>query len=620
MKKEKLSESELDTIKSIIKENDVQQTISHLSDDLIEEAWNNIPDKLCRVGETVQTPMRIVLTTLPNSPLYRSEVKKDIFNSFCTSLIEIDRKSKGPGEREDTIRVDKDDKNADKSILPTLPPDTKASKLQIESTEDKDSELSTIPSDSKGFQSSPVSKEVADSKLEITPPQIEDFEPPFTLPESNDSEPATAAPMAKVPESPTTSPELAVYGPYSLKNGKVGEEYSDTLDFNKIYPGEEFNENKYTVDGLEEIGLELDSDKKLIKGIPKKAGDPSQNYEFELDVRYKPDRAESERRKISIKILPDPKSMWKTLEPPEEIGDRKPHEYKKLIRLKEDKNGKERVIVAASKRGRSHAHKALFRDDHVSIKYLKELGWSVLAVADGAGYAHLSRVGSQIGCETALKHITMKLTMHDGELTTKIEAIVKNDDNVMHDSNDKALRKLLYEIIAAAGYESAKAIHEEAGKRRAEVKDFSTTLLLAIHKQFDFGEFVASFWVGDGALAIYSESKGIQLLGVPDAGEFSGETRFVTMNEVLTPEELAKRIDYAVTDDFIALFVMTDGVSDPKFVTEKNLKNLSYWDNLWNDLRKTVFDTKEDFDTKLLEWLDFWAEGEHDDRTIAILF
>lgn len=576
MKKEKLSKSELDTIRRIIKENNIQQMIKfHLSDDLIEKVWNNIPkkeaDELYRVGESSHTPMGIILTRLPDNPSYKSKVEKAIFKSFSTSLIEITGKSKASGGTELPIKVYKEHKKPDQAILPTTPPDTKASELPIKSTKDKDSELSSIP------------------------------------------------PETKVPDSPTVAPEVEVYDIYVLKNGKVGQEYLDILDFDKIHPGEKIND--YTVDGLEKIGLELDNDKRLIKGMPQKAGDPSQNYEFELTVRYETDKAEeASRKKISIKILPDPKLMWKNLEPSKGLEDRKPHEYKKLIRLKEDKNGKERFLVAASKRGRSHAHKALFRDDHVEIEYLKELGWSVLAVADGAGYAHLSRVGSQIGCETALKHITGKLGTYDDELTTKIKATVKNDDIVSNDKDDKVLRKLLYKITAAAGYESAKAIHEEAGKRRAEVKNFSTTLLLAIHKQFDFGEFVASFWVGDGALAIYSKSKEVQLLGVPDAGEFSGETRFVTMNEVLTPEELAKRICYAVTDDFTALFAMTDGVSDPRFVTEKNLENLSYWDNLWNDLQKAVFDTKEDFNTKLLEWLDFWAEGEHDDRTIAILF
>jgi len=611
MKKEKLSKSELDTIRRIIKENDAQQTISHLSYDQIEKAWNNIPEKdankLYRVGESSHTPMRIILTGLPDNPSYKSKVEKAVFKSFSASLIEIAGKSKASGGSELPIKVDKNRKKSDQAILPTSPPDTEASELPIKSTKDKDSELTSIPSDSKGFKSAPVSKEIGYSELATTSVQTKGFEP------------ATAPPETKVPDSPTVAPEVEVYDTYALKNGKVGEEYSDTLDFDKIHPGEKIND--YTVDGLEEIGLELDSNKRLIKGMPKKAGDPSQNYEFELTVRYETDNAEeASRKKISIKILPDPKLMWKNLEPPKESEDRKPHEYKKLIRLKEDKNGKERLLIAASKRGRSHAHKALFRDDHVEIEYLKELGWSVLAVADGAGSAHLSRVGSQIGCKTALKHITGKLGTYDDELTTKIKATVKNDDIVSDNRDDKALRKLLYEITAAAGYESAKAIHEEAGKRRAEVKNFSTTLLLAIHKQFDFGDFVASFWVGDGALAIYSESKGVQLLGVPDAGEFSGETMFVTMNRVLTPEELAKRICYAVTDDFTALFAMTDGVSDPKFVTEKNLENSSYWDNLWNNLQKAVFDTKEDFDTKLLEWLDFWAEGEHDDRTIAILF
>ena len=112
----------------------------------------------------------------------------------------------------------------------------------------------------------------------------------------------------------------------------------------------------------------------------------------------------------------------------------------------------------------------------------------------------------------------------------------------------------------------------------------------------------------------------MKLLGVPDGGEFSGETAFITMNMMMTPEELTKRIYYEVVNDFTAFFAMTDGVSDPKFITESNLEKVSFWDGLWNELENEVISSENSIDVKLLEWLDYWVEGEHDDRTIVILF
>ena len=68
---------------------------------------------------------------------------------------------------------------------------------------------------------------------------------------------------------------------------------------------------------------------------------------------------------------------------------------------------------------------------------------------------------------------------------------------------------------------------------------------------------------------------------------------------------------------------MSDGVSDPKFETDANLNNPDKWDALWNDLRENGVELTDDNETskiQLLDWLDFWAPGNHDDRTIAILY
>jgi hypothetical protein len=52
----------------------------------------------------------------------------------------------------------------------------------------------------------------------------------------------------------------------------------------------------------------------------------------------------------------------------------------------------------------------------------------------------------------------------------------------------------------------------------------------------------------------------------PDGGEFSGQTRFLTMREVIADgSEMLRRIKFKLFDKFTMLALMTDGISDPKF-------------------------------------------------------
>jgi hypothetical protein len=93
-------------------------------------------------------------------------------------------------------------------------------------------------------------------------------------------------------------------------------------------------------------------------------------------------------------------------------------------------------------------------------------------------------------------------------------------------------------------------------------------------------------------------------------------------------KDLYTRIRFEIIEDFTALILLTDGVADPKFETDANLNKIEKWDELWYDLNGNNEDKiKVDFskDNKqiadqLLEWLNFWSKGNHDDRTIAILF
>ena len=330
-------------------------------------------------------------------------------------------------------------------------------------------------------------------------------------------------------------------------------------------------------------------------------------------------------RKIPFVINQDPRKLWKNLPvdwenmpEPQYQNEDVQCEYVKVEALNDGAPQKD--IVAASKRGRSHAQEAKPRDDHFKMAHL-ENGWYIMAVADGAGSAMYSREGSRIACETVISHCEKELEKCQG---------FEDNINLWHlDQGSVDAGKLIsadvYRIVGNAALKAHKAINEEAKQQQLPSKTFATTLLLAICKKFEFGWFVASFWVGDGAMCLYDkEAHSATLLGIPDEGEYAGQTRFLTMPEIFSnPKEFYSRLKCKIVPDFTALFLMTDGVSDPKFETDANLNNPDKWDALWEDLKEYGVDLSDDNEAakdQLLNWLDFWSPGNHDDRTIAILY
>ncbi len=113
-----------------------------------------------------------------------------------------------------------------------------------------------------------------------------------------------------------------------------------------------------------------------------------------------------------------------------------------------------------------------------------------------------------------------------------------------------------------------------------------------------------------------------------DVGEFGGGTRFITMPEIFTSEKFATRFSFKVVDDFSYLILMSDGIYDPKFVVEANLPDIKKWKEFLDDLNgkneegiKVELKTdNKDIINKLSTWMDFWSPGNHDDRTLAIVF
>ena len=284
-------------------------------------------------------------------------------------------------------------------------------------------------------------------------------------------------------------------------------------------------------------------------------------------------------------------------------------------------DGEEKHIVAASLRGRSHAQEGKPRDD--AFRFATTHGWQVLAVSDGAGSACYSREGARLACEKAVAVCCERLdneAYRDG-FEAHIKALSATPDET---DKRKPVGDSLYTLLCHAANQARQAIAQEAALQGKETRTYAATLLLCVAKHFPFGWFVGSFWVGDGAIALYRRDTTphtVYLMGEPDEGEYGGQTRFLTMPEVFSDASaLYRRLRFRLVDDFSALFLMTDGVSDPKFETTNNLKNAEKWDALWDELTAADALTNTDESKQaLLEWLGFPSPGNHDDRTLLVL-
>lgn len=354
----------------------------------------------------------------------------------------------------------------------------------------------------------------------------------------------------------------------------------------------------------------------LIKGTPTIAGD------FDIELKYKYNGWLNgdpiPERKFKFVVNPDPRSLWKDIPTDTNIKFFKKDYISDYVTVEEKDNGPQKDIVAASKRGRSHAHEGRARDDDFQLFHNDENGWYVIVVADGAGSAKYSRKGSEVACKTSFEYCKQALASPE-ELENAIFALNSTEES----TSNRAISTLIYNIVGGAAHKAHRAILEVAKANDDQARDYSTTLLLAICKKFDFGWFVASFWVGDGAMCIYDKDRQyIKLLGTPDGGEYAGQTRFLTMKEIFTPESIMSRLKYSIEEDFSALMLMTDGISDPFFETDANLNKVEKWNALWDNINSEVDLTDDNSESQyqLLKWLDFWSPGNHDDRTIAILY
>ena len=321
-----------------------------------------------------------------------------------------------------------------------------------------------------------------------------------------------------------------------------------------------------------------------------------------------------------LTVNPDPKSLWKDNPVPKNTPFVKPD----CVAFHAD-DGNIR-IVAASRRGRSHAQQGTCRDDDMAFWSDSATGRYVLVVADGAGSAKFSRQGSKIAVDTAVRELSEKLT----------DAVWESEGGDF--TAEGNVGKVLVGAARAAVGEIDAFVKRTKSDETAEMpdlalKDFNTTLLMAVVKRYNDGSLRgAAFSIGDGAIAWWQPGKA-KLLCAPDGGEFSGQTKFLTTLSVWKDDyaviQKARCFTFQKSPQDAAagrLFLMTDGVSDPFFETDNLLRSPAEWDKFESGeiAPRNLFanpgeNEAEAASQRLLEWLSFWSVGNHDDRTIAVL-
>ena len=420
-----------------------------------------------------------------------------------------------------------------------------------------------------------------------------------------------------------------------IPNAKELIPYSAKIDF-KALKLDDLIVSKF--EGLEGLGLNFNIETDTLEGTPTKSGDVK--FKLLFKVNGEEETTPLNEKLISLVINPDPKSLWVLKPSNQEAIFAKPDDISIF-----EKFG-EKNIVVSSKRGRSHGKEientgfGYSRDDDFAFKYFEKTQWSLVVVSDGAGSAYLARIGSKLACDVVVEYF---------EQIADIEKTKEFEDKILEYNQDKTEEKLKeIQVLSKQNlYKASVFVHNKLKefaeqtfstnpelfnnpKAKNNLEYLHSTLIFTLFKKYEFGYLIQSFGVGDCPIAVMNtEETETTLLNWLDVGEYGGGTRFITQPDIFQKQEvMITRFNLKIIEDFSYLFLMTDGIYDAKFVVEANLEKHEKWLEFLEDLNgKNNDNNKVEFNkdngeiaNQLSKWMDFWSAGNHDDRTLAIVF
>ncbi len=193
------------------------------------------------------------------------------------------------------------------------------------------------------------------------------------------------------------------------------------------------------------------------------------------------------------------------------------------------------TVCAASVTGTSHVRSGLPCQDSSSYRVMD--GILVAAVADGAGSAKMSDVGSALAVETSVK--TAETLLQD------------RHDHSPHSLHETCLKRVVIEAAEAARRE----LHAEAQRREIEVRQLATTLLLAVHT----GGALAAAQIGDGGMVVSDAPGSYSTFITPQRGEYANQTNFLTSPDAMSKLDVRAE---CLSGDAPRIAMFTDGIQN----------------------------------------------------------
>lgn len=259
-------------------------------------------------------------------------------------------------------------------------------------------------------------------------------------------------------------------------------------------------------------------------------------------------------------------------------------------------------LVLSSRRGRLHAHRGDHREDAGHLLHFAE-GWCA-AVADGAGSASYSRIGSAIATFT-ITHALREALQHGAAAPSALGPALRHAAQVAHDAQ-----------------------RDFAARTGLALRDLRTTLLVAaLHR-----DLLGVMQVGDGAMAVLHTDGAVSHPHAAATGDYSGEVaHFLPDDGAL--DVLQASLKTMPATNVAAVLLASDGVEDPWYPFTRWAKPLVHTlvhgvpddvegeatlpPSLVPAITSSVLAAADPVHA-LAEWLAFEKRGENDDRTLCL--
>ena len=248
------------------------------------------------------------------------------------------------------------------------------------------------------------------------------------------------------------------------------------------------------------------------------------------------------------------------------------------------------TVSRASVIGTSHLRMGIPCQDSSTYQVTGEV--LIAAVADGAGSAAMSDVGSVLAAKTSVE--------------TAERLLSEYHDHGPHPVHNTCLKLVVTGAIKEARHE----LRRESKRRDIEVKQLATTLLLVVHTRY----LLAAAQIGDGAMVVSDRLGKYATIIAPQRGEYVNETNFLTSPDAMS--KLDVRTD-RVRGDVPRLAMFTDGLQDLVLSSADDMPHAPFFNPVFSWLGSQTISS--DTDRKLAAFLESPKVTDQVDDDLTLL-